>query len=293
MEPRPPSDAEVVRRLAAEHLPESDLEQWLALLRPAVQLVPLSDDGVPVARFGGPPSLPEGADWPEWPGHGPLSYIGELRCDRLAAFPLDVRVPSDGRLLFFYFDGSYDDGAATVGTWDASTLQGARVVHVTDGTPSAPRPAPEGIAVYPEREYGGRAIVTHPGLEHPDLEAAFRPPGQDEDWFDDHPVNADDFTEALHERHTAPLHQVGGYADPVQGPVEHEVALAALDNEVPHGDPRLDEEARRWELLLQVDTDDDLGMEWGDAGVLYWMTRADDHGDDVPLGDVSFTWQCG
>lgn len=216
-------------------------------------------------------------------------------CDRLAEFPLDVPLPSSGRLLFFYFDGSYDNGVSTVGTWDASTLQGARVVHVTHDAKCSPRPAPAGIMVYPARDFDGRPIVTAPGWEHPDLEAAFRLPGHDVRSFMDHPVNADAFTEALHERHEGPLHQVGGYADPVQGPVEAEVAHAALANQVPYGDPRLDDEAQRWELLLQVDTDGDLDMEWGDGGVLYWMTRADDllGGDAATLGDVSFTWQCG
>ena len=60
---------------------------------------------------------------------------------------------------------------------------------------------------------------------------------------------------------------------------------------MPYGDARLDNEARRWELLLQVDTDDELGMMWGDVGVLYWMARP----DDLATGDlskISFTWQC-
>jgi uncharacterized protein YwqG len=107
----------------------------------------------------------------------------------------------------------------------------------------------------------------------------------------DHPVNADDFLEALHERHTGPVHQVGGYAEPVQGPVEHEVADAALNNMVPYGDPRLDAEARRWELLLQVDSDDDLDMMWGDVGTLYWMARPEDLANN-DLANISFTWQC-
>lgn len=286
------SDVEVVNRLAGAHLPDGVRERWLQLLRPAVQLVKVGDGQLEVARLGGLPSLPADVPWPVWEGHGPLAYVGELQCEPLSHFPLDVPIPRTGRLLFFYFDGSYDDASAVVGTWDPSSLRGARAVHVADATVSSPRATPEGVAVYPERVMAGRPIVTAPDYEHPDLQAAFRDPGQERRSFMKHPVNADDLNNALLERHTGPAHQVGGYALPVQGPVEYEVAQAALDNAVPHGDPRLDAEARRWELLLQVDSDDDLDMMWGDVGTLYWMARPEDLARD-DLTDISFTWQCG
>ena len=283
------SDADHVRDIAATHLGEPDLSRWLGLLRPAVRLVFTTEPGTAVARLGGLPSLPDDVEWPTWPGHGPLSFVGELACERLAAFPLDIPFPSTGRLLFFYRDGSYDDDPETVGTWDASTLQGARAIHVDGGSP---RPAPEGTTTYPEQRYAGRAIVTAPDWQHPDLEAAFGSPGRDATSLMTHPVAADVFTEELRARHHGPGHQVGGYADPIQGPVEQEVAVAALGNQVHHGDPRLEEEAERWELLLQVDTDDDVEMMWGDAGTLYWMARGDQPWTEASATEVLFTWQC-
>lgn len=286
------SDAELVARLASAHLPDEVRVRWLELLRPAVQLVPVGDHESAVGRLGGLPALPSDVPWPDWVGHGPLSYIGELECDSLAQFELDLPIPKTGRLLFFYFDGSFDDFATTVGTWDASSLQGARMLHLADVTAASPRPAPDGITVYPERVVAGRPIVTSPGWEHPDLREAFMEPGQDERSFLDHPVNADAFMEVVYERRVGPVHQVGGYAQPVQGPVEHEVAQAALDNQVGYRDPRLEAEALRWELLLQVDSDDDLNMMWGDVGTLYWMVRPEDLAND-DLTQVSFTWQCG
>ena len=285
-------DTEVVRRLAHRHLPPDVAAEWLALLRPAVRLVRAEPDGSVVARLGGAPLLPRDVRWPEWPGHGPLSYIGELLCGPLAAHPLEVPLPSTGRLLFFYFDGSFDDFEGVVGTWDAETLAGARVLHVPDHEPVEVRPAPDGVEVWGEASFGGQEIVTAPGWEHPALRAAFGRPGEDRHDFMDHPVNGDAFTDALFDRHTGPLHQVGGYADPEQGPVELEVAHAALGNVVDWGDPRLEAEAARWLPLLQVDSDDDLGMMWGDVGKLYWLSR----GSALAQGDVrdvSFTWQCG
>ena len=286
------SDVELVEAIAAAHLPDGIKERWLGLLRPAIHLIPAADASPVVARLGGVPDLPTDAAWPTWSGHGPLAFIGEVQCTVAAQFEIDLSIPSSGRLLFFYFDGSYDNFATTVGTWDAATLQGARAIHVPDDVPCMPVPTPVGVCTYPERRFAGRTIVTAPGWEHPDLRDAFLSSHDDDRSFLDHPVNGDAFNDALHERHAGPVHQVGGYADPVQGPVENEVALAALNNETPYGDPRLDAEARRWELLLQVDTDEALDMMWGDCGVLYWMARPDDLAVGN-LSEMSFTWQCG
>lgn len=85
-------------------------------------------------------------------------------------------------------------------------------------------------------------------------------------------------SEALSERHPGPCHQVGGYATPMQGPVEYEAAIATLGGGIRGENPHvLTEQARltqaRWTLLAQIDTDDRAEMMWGDCGALYWLTR--------------------
>lgn len=287
--PDPRSDREVVEALAAQNLPDGVRERWLALLRPAVRLVPAAG-GAPVARLGGLPVLPDDVPWPAWEGKGPLAYVGEVDCAALAGFELDLALPASGRLLFFYFDGRQDDGGTTVGYWEPDTRDGYRALHLPDGGGS-PRQPPADELLFPEAAFAGLAVVSAPGWEHPDLRAEFLHPGEEHHSFMEHPVNADDFAEALNERHSGPNHQIGGYADLVQGPIEAEVAQFALGN-VPWDDPRLEAEQARWRPLLQVDSDDDLDMMWGDVGVLYWAVRP----DDLAAGDltrIGFTWQCG
>ena len=120
--PGPPSQAEVtprlegeddqayLRRLAALHLDDDVARRWLALLRPAVRLLECAPGRDTVARLGGQPVVPMGFEWPVWEGHGPLSFIGEVDLDALtrAGLRLDIKLPTTGRLLLFYFDGSYD-----------------------------------------------------------------------------------------------------------------------------------------------------------------------------------------
>jgi hypothetical protein len=63
------------------------------------------------------------------------------------------------------------------------------------------------------------------------------------------------------------IHQVGGVAFSVQEPVEAECAKMAGD---------VAEQADNWQLVLQIDSDIDVGMEWGDVGRLYLCARKPD-----------------
>lgn len=52
------------------------------------------------------------------------------------------------------------------------------------------------------------------------------------------------------------------------------------------------EEARRWTLLAQIDSDREADLRWGDVGTPYWLI----HPEDLAardFGAARFTWQCG
>lgn len=285
------SDLALVTGIAGRFLSPDTASRWLKLLRPAVALRHAEPGEQVAAVLGGIPRLPESASWPVWEEHGPLSFIAAIDCAALAAVPLDVALPQAGILLFFYFDGQYDNYATTVGFWDPPTLAGARVLHIPAGVTTSLREFPTGLKPYELVELAAEPVWTFPGLEHPDLQAAFMGPGEDLRSFLDHPVNGDEFRQALYQRHVGPCHQVGGYAMPVQGPVEYEVALAALGGSEPGDSQRLKAEQSRWTLLAQIDSDDRGAMMWGDCGILYWLARKEDMtGSRLP--PTSFTWQC-
>ena len=62
------SDRSLVERIAHAHLGPHLAIQWLALLQPAVRLVPPTAGEQDVARFGGLPLAPPGFSWPVWTG---------------------------------------------------------------------------------------------------------------------------------------------------------------------------------------------------------------------------------
>jgi hypothetical protein len=81
-----------------------------------------------------------------------------------------------------------------------------------------------------------------------------------------------------------PKHQIDGFPSPIQGD-EMELECQLVSNGVYCGDSSgytgaeakaLRDGAADWRLLLQIDSDDDWGVMWGDAGVLYFWIRETD-----------------
>ena len=78
-----------------------------------------------------------------------------------------------------------------------------------------------------------------------------------------------------------PMHQIGGYPCPVQSDSMEAQCHDIARRLGPHGGDAAD-----WRRLLQLDTDDEAGMMWGDVGTLYFWIRE----QDARAGDFSKTW---
>ncbi|HET7690286.1 MAG TPA: YwqG family protein [Nocardioidaceae bacterium] len=285
------SRLDAVARLAREHLPATAVEGFLGLLLPALRLEHAGDGDPVVAQLGGLPRLPINT-WPVWEGHGPLSHVLSFDCEVVGTLLPELGLPGTGVLAFFYFDGSFDDFASTVGTWDPATSPGFRVLHVQPDQ-AAPHdrmdvatPAPPGLTVFPSVALTAVRTLTWPASESPLTDSFRATSGATEE-----AVAA--LYRALHELPQGgyDTHQVGGYATPQQGAVELEVeqlrrGLAGEPFE--WQDSEVLAAARQWRLLLQVASDDDAAMMWGDVGQLYYLTlNASDPESAL------FTWQCG
>jgi uncharacterized protein YwqG len=151
-------------------------------------------------------------------------------------------------------------------------------------------PAPEDLD--PDARLPRRAIRFEP--------TSLPPPWELAPLADDLPdVDEDALFDALEELReaeyaSAPKHQMAGFADPVQG-AEMELECQLVTNGLYCGDPSgfrdpraeaLKAGASDWRLLLQVDSDDDLGVMWGDLGRIYFWVRE----QDARRGDFSGVW---
>jgi uncharacterized protein YwqG len=285
-------------QVGRQYLDSEAADAWTKLLRPALHLRALAEGEAVVGYLGGDPLLPADVEWPQWEGQGPLTFVGAIDCGALPVEELELPLPTDGALLFFYFDGQVapdDDSAdeATVDYWrPQSTRGGSRVVYVPADAKMEQRPAPEPIVAYPMVPLAGKPIATRPGLDHPAFRVAFGDPYDPAAPPSSAAVVGDQFSAALDEirRARAPHHQVGGYAQSVQGSAETEASYGRF----PGNDAQSSEDrtrlAGRLVVLAQLGSDTDAGMNWGDGGRLFWLIDP----DDLAAGRFDaalFTWQ--
>lgn len=92
----------------------------------------------------------------------------------------------------------------------------------------------------------------------------------------------DDYFEFIEEHYgDKPRHQIGGYPSPIQDDnMEEECQLVSggVDCGSPEGYTskkamHLLGQENDWRLIFQFDSDDDIGVMWGDLGMLYFWVR--------------------
>jgi uncharacterized protein YwqG len=280
--------------VARATLPPAVAERWIELRRPAIRLRRAESSERPAAQLGGSPALPHGMVWPGLAAGEPLRFVAGIDFGQLPIGWLDVPLPVDGTLLLFYLDSEdpledWDEVTqAVAGSLPDLQPTGPGLIYVPAGTATTLQSAPPGTLTYRPVQLAGEQIVTGPDWEHPALAQALVGVSDADQAFMDNPFNSDPFRIGMSETIGRRGHRLGGYADPVQGSVEVEVAHG---RGVSYSDPALFDEARQWTSLVQIDSDDDAGMMWGDCGCLYWLMRPDDIGARR-FDAAEFTFQC-
>lgn len=233
------------------------------LASPAVHLVKSPD--TTSTYLGGTATLPPAITWPSKAGK-PLTLLASLDLASLSqALPLPW-LPASGRLLFFYdvvnqpwgFDPNDRGSWAAIYVREDATLSNGAHDHRR----------------LPRLNLSLHKINTYPSLQRPQVAAL---------GFND--AENDSLSELSSGVFRGfPCHQVGGFANPIQGDeMEIECQLAShgvyCGESSVHSAPefaRLRDGAGDWRLLLQLDSDDDLGVMWGDGGILYFWIREED-----------------
>lgn len=282
-----PGDEAPLVGLARGRLPAVAADRWAGLRRPGFRLRAAGDDERVVGQLGGVPLLPDGVAWPRWEGRGPLSFVAGMDCGRLPADALSM--PRSGTLWFFCWDGRA--GGGMPGRGARADPAAARLLYLPVGTQVSERDPPAGIVLYDLVELTGELFTTGPAWDSPVFRAAIGDLGDDQDFMNDW-SNGDAFRDALQEiAPRAPDHRLGGHAAPIQDAVELDVAHAQLGGQFSYGHPAVHQEAQRWALLAQFDSDPRAEMMWGDCGMLYWLIRPGDLAARR-FEEASFTWQC-
>ena len=243
------------------------------LARPSIRITAAEVDEsllyVGASKLGGVPDLPTGAAWPEWKGL-PQSFIAQIRLDDVSQYDTEKVLPQSGMLWFFY-----DAQQQTFGE-DPADRGGWQVLY-TDGDLNALHRASAPTALPAASQYHAcllsfaseLTLSQQPRLEIPEL-----------DWSDDDQKKYESVLSSFSSQadRATPHHRMLGNPDTIQDDMRLECQLAS-NGVTDIDDPRaaaLSKGAMDWLLLLQIDTDDNIGMRWGNTGMLYfWIKSAD------------------
>lgn len=279
--------------LAHDHLPEAAAEFVLNLARPAVRL--RHSERPTSSHLGGSARLPPSTEWPRWNGR-PLSLVAVLDLSELDRFKIDIRLPTDGLLHFFY-----DAEEQQAWGFDPSHRGGWRVL-LADRNDSVRTPPPDDALVFPSVGLVPQQTLTIPGWEEPAVEPVFPPhrrrlPGDEEQREAFFALEEAWHRVARSDDENIPNHQIGGWPRLVQSSIWRECHVVShglpLGNPQQAADPRvqaLPPGEDRWRLLLQLDTDEDVGWMWGDVGTLYFAVRSE---PPLRFGETWMIFQCG
>lgn len=219
------------------------------------------------SKLGGDPELPNGAEWPLGP-EGPLGFL--LQVDLAAAKRAGGPewLPSEGALYVFH-DGRY-------GMRDQ-----VRTIFSTSpaGPPLAPPANLNRGWRYPERRTDFSLHTSAPSLDWL---------GEDVRKIDVTDGELDELSDLPGlELGDGPHHRIGGY--PIEIQEEQLPVLAELEARglkyLP-GTPvsaEIEQAAEVWRMLVQIDSDSKLKMNWGDGGQFYVLIRE----LDAKAGDFS------
>jgi uncharacterized protein YwqG len=221
------------------------------------------------SKVGGCPDLPPGIAWPAWK-ESPLSFLAQINLAELARFEAAKPLSASGTLFFFYDAEQRTWGFAPkdLGSWKVlfSTEHSSNLVR---------RSLPDALlehAQFPACSVSFYQENTVPPLDSMVVNAlGLSEQEQDAYW---------DFVNDYKQGHSEVVHRILGHPDPIQGDMQLECQLASnglyVGNLSAYKHPRrkeLEPGSLEWRLLLQLDSDDNAGMMWGDVGRLYFWIR--------------------
>lgn len=231
--------------------------------RPAIRLAVAQPGDPVVGQLGGDAALPADHPWPAGPGGRPLTFVARLDLAALSVYEVDLDLPDDGALLFFLPSLEEMSGED----------EPAPVVHVPRGTATVDRRAP-GADVYPLVPLTARTILTVPGPHQPAISAELT---ERLYWREHNGQTLGDIVRRY--RGYTPDHQVGGYSDAFQCPLEFSAAFSVsppAPGSDPFQDPAVRAEAEQWLPLFQLDEESEAQMIWGDGAIAMWAIRRED-----------------
>lgn len=247
-------------------------DRIMAAIKPAIHIskVKTQEGVIGASRFGGMPDIPTDFEW-VLREDIPLSFLAQINCADLQGFTSAKNLPSSGMLYFFY------DAIEQPWGFDPSDRGSSAIIYHPSTENLIPSTLPEGADIdngwlFPAYAVQFREILSLPNYDS----QAFEQLSISQNSVDDYVNLIVDVNELM--AANEPIHQMLGHSSNIQGDMQLECQL--ILHGINYGDgysesiaKDLEAGASDWLLLLQLDSDDDLGMMWGDMGMLYFWIQ--------------------
>lgn len=263
--------------------------------RISIKLHPCTEAPLGASRLGGLPDLPRDTDWfrRELAGGDsiPLSFLGQINMEQVRPCDTGGLLPERG-ILYLFYDCDPEDGMPW--GFDPQDGAGKRVFFYEGDMALLERKSPpEDIADY-GKVFPAATLTFEAGVDMPDVFSSYDAlvplEEKDEDAYFS-------MMEALED--DAPRNKLLGHSDNMQDEMESECeyisrGYSTCSPEEYADLPResLNRDCLRWKLLLQLDSNEELDMMWGDDGRLYLFIPE----EELKKGSFEHTWlilQCG
>ena len=203
----------------------------------------------------------------------PYSFIAQVSFGDIATTQRQgLELPENGALYFFY--------DVLSGGWgsDPTDSIGFRLIYVPDIEQATRAQSPEfsdEVPTFEEKFVQPIGRLEHCPSQGLHFEALTL---SDEDRG-----TYEEFDYRVPETNDRSGHKIMGWPHIIQNPMEEECALVtsgiycgdAKGYNSPEAE-RILAQPNEWTLLLQIDSDDAVGMEWGDSGIMYlWIKKSD------------------
>ncbi|MCO6045677.1 YwqG family protein [Aeoliella sp. ICT_H6.2] len=245
-------------------------EKLVSASKLCTQFVSVRDKATAVAigssKIGGEPDLPPDFPWPERDSR-PMSFIAQIQLADGTSSRTDLPLPSSGLLSLFYDTEDMPWG------YDPKHAGGAKVFYFDNDTPLSRRKTPE--ALEDEGWFLECHLEAYETITLPNYQSSEFPADISDDVFGGYFDLQSELSQSGH--------QLGGYPAVIQDSMELECQLVShglyCGNATGYNDPRaetLQAGVADWQLLMQIDSDDNADMMWGDCGRLYvWIRKQD------------------
>ncbi|WHY79791.1 YwqG family protein [Neobacillus sp. WH10] len=265
-------------------------QEILLAIKPAIGIrrIEESEDNIPIgaSKLGGSPDLPPHLEFPQY-DNGFLTFLAQINLDEAKSFDVDNILPEKGVLYFFYdiieqpwgFDKE-DNGCFKILYFDGenSELTRSNYPEITD-------------EYFPLQSFKMEFFQHHTLPEDPECLDL------DEEETDNYWDFRSQVMQPYDEHENAfPAHYMLGEPFNIQNDVFEEIIYYGNEDKYgPDGwkknELEISAKSNELVLLFQIDSDDDLDVMWGDAGMLYFCINKNDL-QAKQFDKVEFILQC-